>query len=121
MQKTEKKSFGKATATALTAIGTTLSSAGTAFASNWIENVEVASDVGSKDPFTLLGGLIGVIIAIFKFVGIILVFMGLSQLLMGFNSENPDTMSRGSKTFIIGLCMVAIRFLLGPSVLGVIN
>lgn len=82
-----------------------------AMANSYAANAAVGEvDVANiEDADKLVNSMLGIILAIARYVGIILVTWGIIQLLMAFRNEDADSKSRATMIIIASIALISAK------------
>lgn len=72
----------------------------------------VTINTGTADMGTLVGGVAGVILQIFQYIGVLLLIWGVGQLVLAFKNEDADSKSRAMMLILSSIAMVGLKTLL---------
>ena len=67
----------------------------------------------------ILGGVLGIVLAMFNFVGIALVVWGIAQFVLAVKRTDAESKSDAVQTIVCGIALMALKTLLGSLNLGV--
>lgn len=67
----------------------------------------------------ILGGVLGIVIAMFKYVGIALVVWGVAQFVLAVKRTDAESKSDAVQTIVCGIALISLKILLGSLNLGV--
>lgn len=70
---------------------------------------------------TIVGGIIGFILDLARYVGVVLLVYGIYQVYMAFKDDNADSKIKGISFCIMAVGLITIKTIIGPNGLGLIN
>lgn len=70
--------------------------------------IEVNTNANAAD---IMGKVVGLIFSIFQLVGLLLSVWGLSQIIMGFKDDNPDSKTKGVTFMLVGVLLMCLQAL----------
>ena len=76
---------------------------------NYCSRVSVNTNATTEN---VLGGVIGVIIEIAKYVGIVLAISGVFMLILAYKDDNADGQSRAVRLVVVAVALLGLRTLL---------
>lgn len=63
-------------------------------------------------PETLITSIIGIVLTLARYIGIVLVVTGVFQLVMAYKDDNADSKTRGVQLAIVGVILIGLKTLL---------
>ena len=71
----------------------------------------IGSDVENADTASIFGNIIGVILDLVRYVGVILAVWGVVQFFLALRNEDGDSKARAGLTIVAGVALFAIKSL----------
>lgn len=73
----------------------------------------------ATDPKTMMNAILGLIIDIASYVGMAITVYGVIKIILAYKDDNANEISNGVRFAVVGLALVAIRFVLqGMKLIG---
>lgn len=105
----------------ITATGIMLLTSNMIAQASGIESVTI-NQGSTADPFAAMGKVIGLIVTIFRYVGVGVAIYGAYDLFMGITQEGQmEKKTKGIIFLFVGAALFSIKWILGPNVLNVIS
>lgn len=74
---------------------------------------------GNADPATMMGDIIGVILTIMRYAGVVLVIYGIYEIIMSIMNNQPEAKTKGIFMAMAGVVLIALKSILqGLGVIG---
>lgn len=103
------------------AAATTAQLALNTMAANAIEDVKITTD-STADPFSKMGRMIGLLLTVVRYVGVAMAIYGVVEFVQGITVEGQmEKKTKGIIWVFAGMLMILAKWILGPSVLGVVG
>lgn len=76
---------------------------------------------GNADAKQIVGNIIGIIIDVFFYIGVLLACWSVGMLVLAFKNEDADSKSRAMMMLVCSVCLIGIRTFLGSNGIGLIS